>query len=154
LPRSSSHSTRSGPDRRTLVVRTSGIASEDIYGLILATSVIGVSRAYDPADAGRVGLAVLVSAVVFSLAHVYANTLGRGVSEELMSTRAEVAQALRDHWSLVEVVIPLLLVLGLGTIGVMPDGAALAAATSSLSWNWRPQAAKRGSGTGPARAGP
>ena len=44
-------------------------------------------------------------------------------------TRAEIAQALRDHWSLVEVVIPLLLVLGLGAIGVIPDRAALTAAT-------------------------
>lgn len=129
MPRSSSHSTGSGPDRRPLVVRTSGSASEGVYGLILATSVIAVSREYDPADAGRVALAVLVTAVVFSLAHVYADTLGGGVSEEGTLTRAEVAQALRDHWSLVEVVIPLLLVLGLGVIGVIPDRAALAAAT-------------------------
>lgn len=129
LPRSSTPSIRSGPDWRPLVVRTSGSASEGIYGLILATSVIAVSRQYAPADAGRVALAVLVTAVVFSLAHVYANTLGRGVSEEWTLTRAEVAQALRDHWSLVEVVIPLLFVLGLGTIGIIPDRAALAAAT-------------------------
>ena len=124
-----SHSARSGPDRRPLVVRTSGSASEGIYGLILATSVIAVSREYGTADAGRVAVAVLVTAVVFSLAHVYATTLGRGVSEEWTLTRAEIAQALRDHWSLVEVVIPLLLVLGLGAIGVIPDRAALTAAT-------------------------
>jgi hypothetical protein len=91
--------------------------------------VITVSRGYDPTEAGRVALAVLVTAAVFALAHVYADALGRGVSEERTLTRAEVAQTLRDHWSLVEVVIPLLLVLGLGAIGVIPDRAALVAAT-------------------------
>ena len=72
---------------------------------------------------------MLVTAVVFSVAHVYANTLGRGVSEKGTLTRTEIAQALRDHWSLVEVVMPLLLVLGLGATGVIPDRAALTAAT-------------------------
>lgn len=125
---SSDHSTGSGPDLRPLVVRTSGSATEAVYGLILATSVVAVS--YDASDAGRVALAVLVTAVAFWLAHVYAHLLGRGVSEGRGPTLAEIAGALREHWSLVAVVVPLVLVLSLGAIDAMPDRAATVAATA------------------------
>jgi hypothetical protein len=43
--------------------------------------------------------------------------------------RNVVVDALRHHWSLVEVTIPILLVLGLGAIGMVPDRAAIVAAT-------------------------
>jgi hypothetical protein len=91
--------------------------------------VIAVSRAHEPLDAGWVALAVLVTALVFWLGHVYSYVLGVGVSAEQELTRAEFTHALRNHWSLVEVVIPLVLVLGLGAIGVIPDRAAVVAAT-------------------------
>jgi hypothetical protein len=58
---------------RPLVARTSGSATEGIYGLVLALSVIAVSWYYGPPDAGRVALSVLGTAVVFWLAHVYAH---------------------------------------------------------------------------------
>ena len=125
---SSDHSTRSGPDLRPLVVRTGGSATEAVYGLILATSVIAVS--YDASDAGRVALAVLVTAVAFWLAHVYAHLLGRGVSEGGGPTRAEIVGALREYWSLVAVVVPLVLVLCLGAVGAISDRAATVAATA------------------------
>jgi hypothetical protein len=60
----------------------------------------------EPANAGRVGLAVLVTALVFWLSHVCARVLGIGVSEESSWGRTAVAYAMRHHWSLVEVVIP------------------------------------------------
>ena len=72
-------------DWRPVTVRTSRSATEGIYGLILATAVIAVSREYGEDDAGRVGLAVLVTAIVFSLAHVYAAVLGTGVSQETLN---------------------------------------------------------------------
>ena len=40
-----------------------------------------------------------------------------------------MARALRDHWALVEVAIPLIGVLALGAAGVVPDRTALVAAT-------------------------
>ena len=126
---SSDNSTRSGPGWRPLVARTSGSATEGVYGLILAISVIAVSRVHEPPDAGRAALTVLVTAVVFWLGHVYAHVLGVGVSAQSALTRAVFAHALRTHWSLVEVVVPLVLVLGLGAIGLIPDRAALVAAT-------------------------
>ena len=55
--------------------------------------------------------------------------LGEGVSHGRRPSRAGLAHALREHSSLLEVVIPLVLVLGLGVIDVVPDRAALTAAT-------------------------
>lgn len=121
---------RSRPDLRPLVARTRGSATEGIYGLLLATTVIALARQHGSSDAGPVALAVLVTAVVFWLAHVYARVLGSGVSHASRPTRGEVARALREHGSLVEVVVPLVLVLSLGAIGVLPDRAAFVAATA------------------------
>jgi hypothetical protein len=73
---------------------------------------------------------VLVTAVVFWLAHVYAYLLGRDVMRAPTPSAHEVGDALREHWSLVQVVAPLVVVLGLGTVGVVPDRAALVAATA------------------------
>jgi hypothetical protein len=91
--------------------------------------VIAVARLDEPLDAGWVALAVLVTAVVFWLGHVYADMLGVGVSAERTLTRTVFADALRSHWSLVEVAIPLVLVLAVGAIGIIPDRHALVAAT-------------------------
>ena len=60
---------------RPQVVRTTGSVTEAIYGLVLATSVIAVSREYDSSNAGLIGVSVLVTGVVFWLAHVYARVL-------------------------------------------------------------------------------
>jgi len=122
-------STRPDPDWRPVAIRTSGSATQGVYGLILATAVIAISRESDPSDAGQAALSMLVTALVFWLAHVYARLLGTAVSHDRGLTRAAVARAAREDWSLVEVAIPLVLVLGLGAIGVVPERAALAAAT-------------------------
>ena len=126
---SADQASRSGRGWRPLVARTSGSATEGVYGLILAASVIAISQMPESLDAGQVALAVLVTAVIFWLGHVYADVLGAGVSADRALTRSGLAHAAREHWSLVEVVIPLVLVLGLGAIGVIPDRAAITAAT-------------------------
>ena len=97
---------RRSPDLRPLVVRSSGSVTEAIYGLVLALSVIAVSWYSGPTDSGWVALWVLATAAVFWLAHGYADVLGRDMSQEQRLTRAEVVHALRENWSLIEVVIP------------------------------------------------
>jgi hypothetical protein len=114
---------------RPRIVRTTGSVTEAIYGLILATSVIAVSREYDSSNAGRVGVTVLVTGVVFWLAHVYARALARSVTQHRMLSRSEVREVLRHDWPLVEVTVPLVLILALGVLDVMPDRAAILAAT-------------------------
>jgi hypothetical protein len=120
----------SAADRwRPRVARTTGSVTEAIYGLILATSVIAVSREYDSSNAGVVGVTVLVTGLVFWLAHVYARVLAGSVSRQRMLDRSEVREVLRHDWPLVEATAPLLLILALGVLDVVPDRGAILAAT-------------------------
>jgi hypothetical protein len=112
-----------------LVLGTAGSLTEAIYGLILATSVIAVSREYDDTDAGRVAVTVLVTGIVFWLAHVYARVLAASAEQQRRPDRADVQQAVRHDWPLVEVTLPLLVILGLGAIDVVSDRATLFIAT-------------------------
>jgi hypothetical protein len=111
---------------------TSGSVTEAIYGLILATSVIAVSAEYAPANAGLVGVTVLVTGVVFWLAHVYARVLAGSITHHRTPRRSEVREALRHDWPLVEVTVPLVLILALGALDVVPDTAAVLAATLAV----------------------
>jgi len=113
---------------RPRVVRTTGSVTEAIYGLILATSVIAVSREYDSSNAGVIGVTVLVTGVVFWLAHVYARVLAGSVTRHRMLKRSEVRDVLRHDWPLVEVTVPLVLILALGVLDFVPDRAAIVAA--------------------------
>ena len=114
---------------RPRIVRTTGSVTEGIYGLILATSVIAVSREYDASNAGLIGVSVLVTGVVFWLAHVYARVLARSIAHQRMLNRSEVREVLRHDWPLVEVTVPLVVILALGALDVVPDRAAILAAT-------------------------
>ena len=113
---------------RPRVVRTTGSVTEAIYGLILATSVIAVSREYDPSNAGRIGVTVLVTGVVFWLAHIYARGLACSLRHHRMLNRSEVREVLRHDWPLVEATVPPVLILGLGALDIVPDKAAILAA--------------------------
>ena len=77
---------------RPRVARTSGSVTEAIYGLILAMSVIAVSAEYSSSNAGLVGVTVLVTGVVFWLAHVYARVLAGSVTHHRMLSRSEVRE--------------------------------------------------------------
>jgi hypothetical protein len=114
---------------RPRVLRTSGSVVEAIYGLILATSVIAVSREYNSSNAGIIAVTVLVTGVVFWLAHVYSRVLAGWISQRRMLDRSEIGEALRHDWPLVEVTMPLVLILALGALDVVPDRAAILAAT-------------------------
>ena len=114
---------------RPRIARTTGSVTEGIYGLILATSVIAVSREYDASNAGLIGVSVLVTGLVFWLAHVYARVLARSIAHQRMLNRSEVREVLRHDWPLVEITVPLVVILALGALDVVPDRAAILAAT-------------------------
>ena len=109
---------------RPRAVRTAGSVTEAIYGLILATSVIAVSREYDSSNAGRIAVTVLITGVVFWLAHVYARVLAVSLDHHRLLSRSEVREALRHDWPLVEATTPLVVILALGAFDVVPDDAA------------------------------
>ena len=114
---------------RPRVARTSGSITEAVYGLILATSVMTVSAEYASSNAGLVGVTVLVTGVVFWLAHVYSRVLAGSITHHRMLSRSEVREAIRHDWPLVEVTIPLVLILALGVLDVVGDRTAILAAT-------------------------
>jgi hypothetical protein len=113
---------------RPRILRTSGSVTEAVYGLILATSVIAVSREYEPTNAGLVGVTVLVTGVVFWLAHVYAGVLALSVTHHRRPRGSDAGDLLRREWPLVEVTVPLLLILAAGALDVVPDNAAIVTA--------------------------
>lgn len=115
-------------DWRPRVLRTTGSVTEGIYGLILAVSVIAVSQEYDKTNAGTIAVTVLVTAVVFWLAHVYARILSRSMAGDRWPTRAETRAVLRHDWPLVEVALPLVAILLLGTVDLIRDRTAIALA--------------------------
>lgn len=102
--------------------------AEAIYGLILATSVIAVSREYVGTDAGITALTLIATAGVFWLAHVYAGLLAFQLRERRRPTRAEAAAVLDAQWPLVQAGILPTIVLLLGTAGIVADRAAQVAA--------------------------
>jgi hypothetical protein len=104
---------------------TAGSITEAVYGLILATSVIAVSREYDPANAGKIGVTVFVTGIVFWLAHVYARALGESLTRRRRISRSELREVLRHDWPLVEVTVPLVVILALGALNAVPDRAAI-----------------------------
>jgi hypothetical protein len=112
-------------DWRPRVLRTTGSVTEGIYGLILAVSVIAVSREYESTNAGTIAVTVLVTGVVFWLAHVYARILSRSMAGDRMLTRSEAREVLRHDWPLVEVTIPLVLILSLGALDLIKDTTAI-----------------------------
>ena len=99
-----------------------------IYGLILATSVIAVTRKYKPGDAGVTAVTVIVTATVFWLAHVYAGVLAVGLAEHHTPTRADLRRIVDEEWPLVQAGVLPTAVLLLGPIGVVADAAAQDAA--------------------------
>jgi hypothetical protein len=122
---------RSGFDWRPRVLRTTGSVTEGIYGLILAVSVIAVSQEYDATNAGTIAVTVLVTGVVFWLAHVYARILSRSMVADRWPTRAETREVLRHDWPLVEVTIPLVVLLLLGVVGLVADRLAVSLAVAA-----------------------
>ena len=91
--------------------------------------MIAVSAEYASSNAGLVGVTVLVTGVVFWLAHVYARVLAGSITHHRMLSRPEVRDVLRHDWPLVEVTVPLVLILALGALDVVPDKTAILAAT-------------------------
>ena len=90
-----------------------------VYGTIVVLSVLvaGV-RAY-PSDAGRIALLVVVTSLVFWVAHVYAHGISQSIAEEDRLSLAELREIARHEGSIVEAAFPPLVALLLGAFGVV-----------------------------------
>ena len=117
--------------RRTTRPRRSAIGERlagFIYGTIVVLAVlVGGARAF-PDDAGRIAAMVLVTSVVFWLAHVYAHGIAHSVAHDEHLSRAELRRIARREGSVVEAAVPPLVALFLGVVGVLSTNTAVWAA--------------------------
>ena len=138
-----------------LIFRTEWSATEGVYGLILALSVIAVAREYDSSpDAGLVGLSVLITAVVFYVAHVSSDRPGRGVSQGQELTPGAVGHAMRDHFSLERSPLLSWQCWAPARWSGFPTERRFSRPSASRSRNWPPPGVTQRSGGGPDRVGP
>jgi len=96
-----------------------------IYGTIVALSVIvGGARAY-PHDPGHVAVLVVITTVVFWLAHVYSHALGESLARDRHVSLEELLHIARREGSIIEATVPPIAALLLGAVGVFSEQTAL-----------------------------
>ena len=90
-----------------------------IYGTILVTAVIAGVSADPNLDVWRGSVVVLVTALVFWLAHIYANLLALHHVQRRHSSWAQAREGARQEWPLIQAgVLPILILLVLGATGI------------------------------------
>jgi hypothetical protein len=91
-----------------------------IYGTILALSVVAVAAG---GNVRPVALAagVVITSVVFWLAHAYAEAVGRQIAHRRHYSFSERAEIAREEWPMVESSLPIAACLLLGQVGALGD---------------------------------
>jgi hypothetical protein len=96
-----------------------------VYGTIVALAVlIAGARAY-PDEPGHIAALVLITSVVFWLAHVYAHALGESVARNRRVTLAELRSVGRHEAAVIEAALLPVAALLLGAIGILSATAAV-----------------------------
>ena len=102
-----------------------------IYGTILSTALIAAYSEDPGSDALQVAVAVLVAALVFWLAHAYADVLARGLERREHASLAHARAELAREWPMVTGALLPILPLLLAPLGVLSDDAAESAAIAA-----------------------
>jgi hypothetical protein len=96
-----------------------------IYGTIVTLSVIvGGARAY-PHEPGHIAALVVVTTVVFWLAHVYSHALGESVARDKRVSLEELLHIARREGSILEAALPPVVALLLGAVGLFSEHTAV-----------------------------
>jgi hypothetical protein len=90
-----------------------------VYGTIIVLSVLVAGARSFPDDAGHIAALVVVTSVVFWLAHVYAHGLAHSVVHDEHLSLDELARIARRESSIVGAAVPPLAALLLGAFGVV-----------------------------------
>lgn len=98
------------------------------YGTIVVLAVLVAGAKAFPTDAGRIGALVLVTSVVFWLAHVYAHGLAHSVVHDEHLSLADLRRIGRREGSIVEAAVPPLAALLLGALDLVATTTAVWAA--------------------------
>jgi hypothetical protein len=96
-----------------------------IYGTILVMAVITAFSHDDSATSAELIGAVAATTIVFWVAHVYAEVLGRRLEGESGSRLANIRLALRHEWPIVEAALLPVLGLLLGVLSIVSDDTAV-----------------------------
>jgi hypothetical protein len=96
-----------------------------IYGTIVVLSVIVAGARAFPSSPGHIAALVVVTCLVFWLAHVYAHAVGESVSHGEHLSLAELRHIARREGSLAEAAVPPVVALLLGELGILSAHAAL-----------------------------
>jgi hypothetical protein len=94
-------------------------AARAIYGQILVTSMVGALSEDSDIDAEYILVSVGATMLVFWLAHVYAETMSRGLEAGRHVGWAEFRALAVDEWPLVQATFPTAIVLALGALGAV-----------------------------------
>jgi hypothetical protein len=90
-----------------------------VYGTIVVLAVIVAGAKAYPEQPGYVAALVVVTTVVFWLAHVYAHGLGHSVSRNEHLSRADLRRIAFRERALIEAGVPPVVALLLGAVGVL-----------------------------------
>jgi hypothetical protein len=101
-----------------------------IYGTILSTALIAAYSEDADSDPLQIAVAVIVAALVFWVAHAYADTLARGMEDDRSTLRHARAELARE-WPMVSGALVPILPLLLAPLGVLSDYAAEDAAIAT-----------------------
>jgi hypothetical protein len=96
-----------------------------VYGTIVALAVLVAGARAFPHEAGHIAVLVLVTSVVFWLAHVYAHALGGSVARERRLTLAELRRVGRHEAAIIEAALVPVAALLLGALSVISTTAAV-----------------------------
>lgn len=88
-----------------------------VYGTVLVSSVI-VGLGQTGLTAGQMMATVAVTALVFGLAHAWANALARSASDRKALAADHLMESLRHEWPMMTAVVPALVALALAALGV------------------------------------
>jgi hypothetical protein len=107
--------------RRAIGERLAGF----IYGTIVVLAVLVAGARAFPDGAGRIAAMVVVTSVVFWLAHVYAHGLAHSVVHDEHLSLHELARIARREGSIVGAAVPPLAALLLGAFGALSTSTAV-----------------------------
>jgi hypothetical protein len=91
-----------------------------IYGQVLVTSFVAALSEAESIDAGEIFGGLLVTMLVFWLAHVYADAVAQRLEHKDPLTWREVWNIAKYEWPMLQAAVPALLALSLGWAGALP----------------------------------
>jgi hypothetical protein len=109
------------PEPRSTEARPVRDVAAALYGVILATALTAAYSEYSATDAGQIALAVLVTAIVFWLAHAYATVLAHGLVHHGRFSHEAAASALLQESPLLLGALPAIAALLLAPLGLLSD---------------------------------